>query len=267
MAARLALYLLAIVGVVHLAMPWLRPPIRGMSDEACGEFGGGTGRQAANLLRHLIGDRPFADNRTGTCAFAGQNAEVIRSGKKVDIVFIGDSLTRHWQDVDPALFGEGRVNRGIAGHSSAHVLTRLGSDALALKPRVVHVLTGTNDVLGVHGPATPAIWQATMRAIVDSARANGVTVILGTLPPLTKNPFDSQHRPSAIIAEQNRWLRSLAQEKGLILADYHAALTGAAGGYRAGFTEDGIHPSSAGYAAIRPVFNKALAEASVASGK
>ncbi len=156
---------------------------------------------------------------------------------------------------------EAGVNRGIAGHSSAHVLTRLGSDALALQPRVVHVLTGTNDVLGVHGPVTPPIWQVTMRAIVDSARANGVTVILGTLPPLAKNPFDDQHRPATVIAEQNRWLRSLAQEKGLALADYHAALAGADGGYRAGFTEDGIHPSAAGYAAMRPVFDKALAEA------
>jgi len=232
-----------------------------MSAAACDEFGGGTGRQAANLLRQLLGDRPFADNWTGTCAFAGQNAEVVRTGRKVDVAFIGDSLTRHWQDVDPALFGECRVNRGIAGHSSAHVLTRLGSDALALKPRVSHVLTGTNDVRGAHGPVTPAIWQGTMRAIVDSARADGVSVILGTLPPLATNPFDSQQRPAAIIADQNRWLRSLAQEKGLALADYHAALAGADGGYREGFTEDGIHPSAAGYAAMRPVFDKALAEA------
>lgn len=232
-----------------------------MSEAACGEFGGGSGRQAANLLRHLLGDRPFADNWTGTCAFAGQNAEVIRSGKTIDMVFIGDSLTRNWQDFDPALFGEGRVNRGIPGHATAHVLTRLGSDALALKPRVIHVLTGTNDVLGVHGPVTPAIWQGTMRAIVDSAQANGVTVILGTLPPLAKNPFDSQHRPAAIIAEQNRWLRALAQEKGLVLADYHAVLAGGDGGYKSGLSEDGTHPNAAGYAAMRPVFDKAITDA------
>lgn len=144
-----------------------------------GEFGGGTGRQAANLLRHLLGDRPFADNWTGTCVFAGQNANVLRAGQKIDVAFIGDSLTSHWQDFDAALFGEGRIDRGIPDHSSAHVLTRLGSDALALKPRVAHVLTGTNEVLGVHGAVTPAIWQGTMRAIVDSPGANGVTVILG----------------------------------------------------------------------------------------
>lgn len=232
-----------------------------MSEAACGEFSGGAGRQAANLLRQLVGDRPFADNWTGTCAFAGQNAEVVRTWRKVDVVFIGDSLTRHWQDFDTTLFGEGRINRGIAGHSSAHVLTRLGSDALALKPRVIHVLTGTNDVLGAHGPVTSAIWQGTMRAIVDSARANGVAVILGTLPPLAKNPFDEDQRPAAVIAEQNRWLRSLAQEKGLVLADYHSALAGTDGGYKPGLSEDGIHPSAAGYSAMRPVLDAALAKA------
>lgn len=237
-----------------------------MSEAACDEFGGGTGRQASNLLRHLLGDRPFADNWTGTCAFAGQNADVIRSGKKVDIVFIGDSLTRHWQDFDAALFGEGRINRGIPGHSSAHVLTRLGSDALALKPRVVHVLTGTNDVLGVHGPVTPAVWQGTMRAIVDSARANGITVILGTLPPLTRNPFDEGQRTVAVITEQNRWLRSLAQGKGLVLADYHAVLVGTNGGYKPGLSEDGTHPNAAGYAVMRPVLDKSLADAAALPG-
>lgn len=237
-----------------------------MSDAACGEFGGAAGRQASNLLRHLVGDRPFADNWTGTCAFAGQNAEVLRAGHKVDVVFIGDSLTRHWPDFDAGLFSDGRINRGIAGHSSAHVLTRLGTDALALKPRVVHVLTGTNDVLGVHGPVTPAIWQATMRAIVDSARANGVIVILGTLPPLATNPFDEAHSPAAVIAEQNRWLRALAQEKGLILADYHAVLAGADGGYKSGLSEDGTHPNAAGYAAMRPVLDRAIADAATHGG-
>ncbi|WP_417597740.1 GDSL-type esterase/lipase family protein [Novosphingobium aquae] len=81
------------------------------------------------------------------------------------------------------------------------------------------------------------------------------------MPPLTRNPFDEDQRPAAVIAEQNRWLRSLTQEKGLVLADYHAVLAGAHGGYKPGHTEDGLHPSAAGYAAMRPVFDKALAEA------
>ncbi|WP_310530786.1 GDSL-type esterase/lipase family protein [Novosphingobium sp.] len=264
---RVALYLLALVGVAHFATIWLRPAVRGMNPAACEQTGSGSLHLAGLWIRYLSGDTPVFDNWTGACAFAGQNAEALQSGQTVDIVFIGDSITQHWLAADPALFGKTRLNRGIPGHSAAQVLTRFPSDVVELRPRIVHLLAGTNDVLGVHGPATPAIWQGTMRAIVDLAKSNGITVILGTMPPMLKNPFDPHHLPAAVIAEQNRWLRALAQEKGLILADYHAVLASADGGFKSGLSDDGTHPTAAGYAAMRPLLDKALAEANALSKK
>jgi lysophospholipase L1-like esterase len=266
-ACRIAIYLLALIGVAHVATIWLRPAVRGMDPAACEQVGSGSLHLAGLWIRYLSGDTPVFDNWTGTCAFAGQNAEALQSGQPVDIVFIGDSITQHWLAADPALFGKTRLNRGIPGHSASQVLTRFPSDGLALRPRTVHLLAGTNDVLGVHGPATPAIWQGTMRAIVDLAKANGITVILGTMPPMAKNPFDPHHRPAEVIAEQNRFLASLAKEKGAILADYHAVLAAPDGGFKTGLSDDGTHPNAKGYAAMRTLLDSAIAQAGAASGK
>lgn len=100
-----------------------------------------------------------------------------------------------------------------------------------------------------------------MTAMVDLARANGITVIVGTLPPMANNPFDGAHKPAAIIAQQNAWLAQLAQDKGLILADYHAALADGSGGFKAGLALDELHPAPQGYDAMRGVLGKAMAEA------
>ena len=260
--ARISLGIFALLGAAHIAMLTLRPEMRGMGPSRCAQNSSEGLRLARVVVRNVLGDAPLFDNWTGTCTFAGQNAELLKSGQPVEIVFIGDSITEQWPGADPALFSPSRPNRGISGHSAAQVLTRLPSDVVALHPRVVHVLAGTNDVLGVSGPSTPAIWQGTMRAIVNAAQAEGITVILGTLPPMSRNPFDSKHRPAGIIAEQNRFLAALAKEKGAILADYHTALPGPGGGFAEGMSSDEIHLSPKGYAAMRKVLDKALLDAS-----
>ena len=162
---------------------------------------------------------------------------------------------------DPQFFTGPRISRGFSGQSAAQVLARFYPDVVQLRPRAVHLLIGTNDVMGVHGPSSPAMWRDSVRAMVDLARANGITVILGTLPPMKTNPFASDHRPAAIVSEQNRWLAGLAREKGLVLADYGSVLAAPDGGFKPGLGMDEIHPSPQGYAVMKPVLERALAEA------
>lgn len=258
LVTKTTLILLAVVGAAHIATIWLRPDVRGMDPAACQPGDSGKLAMAGLWLRYFAGDTPVFDDWPGSCAFAAQNAEVLKSGQRQDIVFIGDSITQHWLAADPALFGAARPNRGIPGNSTAQVLTRFPSDVVALHPRAVHLLTGSNDVLGLRGPTTPEIWQGRMRALVDLARAEGIAVILGTMPPLRENDYDIAHRPAPVIAEQNRWLRALAQEKGLVLADYHSVLAAADGGFKQDLSDDGTHPNAAGFAAMRPVLDKAV---------
>lgn len=182
-------------------------------------------------------------------------------GQRADIVFIGDSITEGWSRFAPALFTGGIVNRGISGQTSPQLLLRFMADVVALQPRVVHLMIGTNDVAGNTGPTTPQAYQDNVRAMVTLAKANGIKVVLGSIPPADHMTWRPALRPAARIAELNRWLKDFAAQQQLTFADYHAVLSGPSGELRPEFGRDGVHPEAAGYAVMEPVTRAALAAA------
>ena len=62
-----------------------------------------------------------------------------------DVVFYGDSITENWAKIDPAFFNRSAINRGISGQTSAQLLMRFYQDVVALRPRKVHIVVGTNE--------------------------------------------------------------------------------------------------------------------------
>ncbi len=182
-------------------------------------------------------------------------------GGRADIVFIGDSITEFWSQANPALFTGGIVNRGISGQTSPQLLLRFMADVVALKPRLVHLMVGTNDIAGNTGPTTPEAWKNNIRAMVALARANGIRVVLGSIPPADRMSWRPGLAPAARIAELNQWLRDFAAAQGQTYADYHTAMATPGGAMRGEFSQDGVHPGKAGYAAMEPVLRAALGEA------
>ncbi|MEY4952668.1 MAG: hypothetical protein RL299_1092, partial [Pseudomonadota bacterium] len=107
-----------------------------------------------------------------------------------------------------------------------------------------------------------------IETLVDLAEANGIAVILTTLPPAQHFSNRPGFVPQPFIAQLNRQLRELTQRRGLILADFHAAMVAPDGAtYRPGFSDDGIHPSPAAYRALEPVVRSALAESETKRNK
>jgi lysophospholipase L1-like esterase len=189
-------------------------------------------------------------------------ANAALAGQAVYVVFMGDSITEMWRIAQPDLFEGGRVNRGISGQTSPQMLVRFVPDVIALKPRVVHLMCGTNDIAGNTGPTTPHDWRNSIVAMVDLARANGVTVILANVPPMNGLPWSpGVQAPQARVGELNGWLAAYAAERSLIHVDYGAVLTDGANGMRSEFTRDGVHPGVGGYAVMRPVVEAAITKA------
>ena len=179
--------------------------------------------------------------------------------RRTDVVFMGDSITEMWRIAQPDLFENGRVNRGISGQTSPQMLLRFMPDVIALKPRVVHLMCGTNDVAGNTGPTTPGDYRNNIIAMVDLATANGIGVVLAQIPPMNGLLWSpAVQDPQGRVVELNGWLRTFAAERGLVQADYGAVLTDGANGMRAEFTRDGVHPGAGGYAVMRPVAEAAL---------
>ena len=121
--------------------------------------------------------------------YAEDNAKLLASKAPVDIVFMGDSITEGWMDKRPGFFTRGRIDRGIGGQTTPQMVLRMMSDVVALKPRAVHIMAGTNDIAGNTGPMTAEMTQNNFRAMSDIARRNGIKVMLASVPPAAGFPW------------------------------------------------------------------------------
>ena len=194
------------------------------------------------------------------CRYRADNA-LVDPAHPPHVVFIGDSITEGWIHADPDFFAHGNLDRGISGQTSPQLLVRFWQDVVALNPAVVHILIGTNDIAGNTGPTTPEAYQNAVRAMVGLAQANHIAVILGAIPPTVTFGWQPAVKPGPWVARLNRWLKDYAHEQHLVFADYHSALAGPAGELPAEFGPDGVHPNPAGYAVMRGVATRAIADA------
>jgi len=189
------------------------------------------------------------------CRFVQDNAAL---KARPTVVFMGDSITEGWLVRDPAMFTPGRIDRGISGQTTPQMLLRFWQDVIALKPKVVHIMAGTNDLAGNTGPNSPEGYRNNIRAMVDLARANRIAVILGSIPPAARFGWQPAVEPLRRIAELNVWLKAYAAERHLVYADYHAVLATPEGAMKPELSPDGVHPNAAGYKLMRPIAEAAL---------
>jgi lysophospholipase L1-like esterase len=192
------------------------------------------------------------------CKYRAQNAALLQDGRRPDVVFIGDSLTELWQADDPALFSDAVVGRGISGQTSPQILLRFYADVVALRPKVVHILAGTNDVAGNTGPTTVRDYQNNIAAMVDIAQVNDIKVVLGSLTPSADFNWRPGLKPAPTIQKLNGWLETFARQRKITFVNYHQALAAPGGAFKASLSNEGTHANSAGYALMRPLVVAAL---------
>jgi lysophospholipase L1-like esterase len=166
---------------------------------------------------------------------------------------MGDSITDTWIGADAALFTDGIVDRGISGQTTPQMLVRFREDVIALKPRAVQIMAGTNDIAGNTGASTMEIVQGNIASMADLARANGIKVIIASIPPAAAFPWSKDKQPAPQIRALNGWLKSYAAKNGFTYVDYYTALATPEGAMKPGLASDGVHPTPAGYAVMRPL--------------
>jgi lysophospholipase L1-like esterase len=189
------------------------------------------------------------------------NAKLLASGEKVSVVFLGDSITEGWARTDTDFFSKGNVGRGISAQTTPQLLVRMHADVIALQPRVVHIMAGTNDIAHNTGPMTAQESQHNLMAMCEIAQAHKLGIVLGAVPPASKYWWRPEAKPKEEAVALNEWMRGYAKTIGAAYADYAAALTDAQGNVKPDLAKDEVHPSPAGYAAMRPVAEQAIASA------
>jgi lysophospholipase L1-like esterase len=191
--------------------------------------------------------------------YAAENERLLASGAVTKVVLLGDSITEGWGQKRPAFFKPGRVNRGIGGQTTAQMVLRMLQDVVQLKPRFVHVMAGTNDIAGNTGPMTVAQSIDNVRAIIMLAQANGIDVLLASVPPEASFPWRPGLETVRPIRELNAWAKGYAAQHGVTFVDYTPALGDEAGAMKPRMASDGVHPTEAGYDAMASVLEPLLA--------
>lgn len=177
------------------------------------------------------------------------------------VVFMGDSITEGWQSRPFIHDSTHFVGRGISGQTAPQMLVRFRSDVVALKPAVVHIMAGTNDIAGNTGAETEDEVFGYIVSMVQLARANGIKVVLASIPPAADFPWRRGLDPAPKIQSLNARLKAYANSHSLAYADYWSALSSSDGGMNAEFSEDGVHPNDRGYEAMRATAQAAIQRA------
>jgi lysophospholipase L1-like esterase len=179
------------------------------------------------------------------------------------VVFMGDSITDNWKFEGPAgsFPGKPYVNRGISGQTSPQMLVRFRQDVIALRPRVVVILAGTNDIAGNTGPMTLEQSEDNLASMADLAAANHIRVVLCSVLPAFDFPWKRGLEPAPKILELNKWMKAYAAGKGYVYVDYHSAMKDERDGLPATLSKDGVHPALAGYAVMTPLVQAGIEKA------
>jgi lysophospholipase L1-like esterase len=179
------------------------------------------------------------------------------------VVFMGNSITEGWARYFPAMFpSKPYINRGIGGQTTPQMLVRFHQDVIALKPKVVVILAGTNDIAGNTGPSSLEMIENNLAAMAEMAKANGIRVVMASvLPVYTYSWRPEVAEPWRTIVELNRWMKDYARDHGAVYLDYHSAMADDRLGMRKDLSPDGVHPNEAGYRIMAPLTVAAIEDA------
>src|ERR1700739_1784141 len=98
------------------------------------------------------------------------------------VIFFGDSITDAWH-LDQYFPGKGYINRGISGQTTSQMLVRFRQDVIDLRPKVVIILAGTNDIAGNTGPMSDKDIEANYATIGELARLHNIKVVYSSILP------------------------------------------------------------------------------------
>jgi lysophospholipase L1-like esterase len=191
------------------------------------------------------------------------------AGNEARVVFMGDSITDAWPQPRYGDFFANKpyIGRGISGQTTPQMLVRFRPDVLDLKPKVVVILAGTNDIAGNTGPMTNEEIQGNLMSMAQLARANGIRVVMSSIQPVsayhtspTGRP-QTEQRPMERIRAINDWMKKYAASEGHVYLDYFSAMVDDKGLLREDLSADDLHPNAKGYAIMGPLAAAAIGQA------
>ena len=215
------------------------------------------------LLINFMALPTFAQDWANLNRFKAKNSELEIPGVNENrVVFMGNSITEGWLgDSTSFFYTKQYINRGISGQTTPQMLLRFRSDVINLKPSVVVILAGINDIAGNTGPSTNEMILNNLKSMAELAKAHDIKVILSSVLPAYDFPWNPGTEPSKRVIALNKSLKEYSDRTGIIYLDYFSAMVDHQNGLQEKLTYDGIHPNLRGYSVMQPLAEKAIEKA------
>jgi lysophospholipase L1-like esterase len=141
------------------------------------------------------------------------------------------------------------------------MLIRFRPDVIALQPKVVVILAGTNDIAGNTGRSTQKMIEDNIASMIDLAQFNKIRVVLLSVLPAYDYWWQPGMEPAEKIVALNAWMKEYAAKRGVVYVDGHTPMSDEKHAMKRELSPDGVHPNAAGYALIGPLVETGIAEA------
>lgn len=196
--------------------------------------------------------------------YASQNESIALPAKKEKrVVFMGNSITEKWSMIDYSFFEQNPliINRGISGQTTSQMLIRFRPDVIALKPKVVVILAGTNDIAENQGPATLEQIAGTIYSMAELAKEHKIKVVLCSVLPANSYSWREEIEPADKIIALNELIKAYAKKNKLIYVDFYPAMVNNDKGLKKEYGRDSVHPNLEGYHVMEPLVLEAIIKA------
>ena len=170
-------------------------------------------------------------------------------GEKDKVIFMGDSITEEWGRLKPEFFQSPIfINRGIGGQTTPQMLLRFKQDVINLKPYVVFILAGTNDIAGNTGPSNIDMIINNIFSMAELSMSYNIKTVLSSILPVDKYPWaDHIKNVPETILTINQELKSFSGKNDITYIDYHSLMVSKNLGLKKEYTTDGVHLNKMGY--------------------
>jgi acetyl esterase/lipase/lysophospholipase L1-like esterase len=178
------------------------------------------------------------------------------------VVFLGNSITDSWINADPSFFaGKSYYDRGISGQTTPQMLVRFREDVINLKPAVVLILGGINDIAENTGPSKLEDVLGNIMSMAQLAKTAHIKVVLSSVLPANHFPWRPSIIPTEKVIQLNQMIKDYADKNGIVYLDYYSAMVDSEKGLPKNFSYDGVHPTLEGYKVMEPLAERAISEA------
>lgn len=169
-------------------------------------------------------------------------------------VFMGNSITDNWVKFHPEFFVENNfVGRGISGQVTSQMLCRFQSDVIALRPKMVIIMAGTNDIAQNNGYISHEHILQNIQSMCELAKQNRIRPVLCSCLPAAAFKWRPEMKPAEDIKRLNEMIKAYAKANKIKYIDYHSALVDEHGGLPKKYAADGVHPNMDGYAIMEQI--------------